>query len=107
MDAGGDQAGDVRHVGEHHRADPIGGGADAREVDDARVGAGADDDHLRLVLVGEPVELVVVDPLVFLPDAVRHDRVEHPGEIERVSVGQVAAVREVHAEDRLARLQQP
>ena len=47
-------------------ADAVGGRADAREVDDARVGAGADDDHLRLVLVGEPIELVVVDPLVVL-----------------------------------------
>ena len=55
----------------------FGGGADAREVDDARIGAGADDDHLRLVLVGEPIELVVVDPLVVLAHAVGDDRVEH------------------------------
>ena len=50
--------------------------ADAREVDDARIRAGADDDHLRLVLVGEAIELVVVDALVVFAHAVRHDLVE-------------------------------
>ena len=106
MDAGGDQAGDVRHVGEDRRADAIGCRADAREIDDARIRARADDDHLRLVLVGEPIELVVVDPLVGLADAVRDDRVELAGEVQRMAVGQVAAVREVHPEDGVARLQQ-
>ena len=106
MHAGRDQARDVRHVGEDRRADAIGRLADAREIDHARVGAGADDDHLRLVLVGEAIELVVVDPLVLLAHAVRHDRVELAGEIQRVAVRQVAAVREVHAEHRVARLQQ-
>ena len=80
--------------------------ADAREVDDARIGAGADDDHLRLVLVGEPIELVVVDPLVVLRHAVRHDRVELAGEVQRMAVREMAAVREVHAEDGVARLEQ-
>ena len=74
MHAGRDKAGDVRHVGDHRRADSLGDCADAREIDDARVGARADHDHLRLVLVGEPLELVVVDPLVVFADAVRHDR---------------------------------
>ena len=80
--------------------------ADAREVDDARVGARADHDHLRLVLVREPLELVVVDPLVVLADAVGDDRVELAGEVERVAVRQVAAVREVHAEHGVAGLEQ-
>ena len=39
-------------------------------------------------------------------DAVGHDRVELAGEIERVAVREVAAVRQVHAEHRVARLQQ-
>ena len=34
-----------------------------------------------------------------------HDRVELPGEVQRVAVRQVPAVREVHAEDGVARLQ--
>ena len=57
-----------------------------------------------LVLVGQAIELVVVDPLVVLADAVGHDGVELAGEVERMAVRQVAAVRQVHAEHRVARL---
>ena len=84
----------------------VGDRADPREVDHARIGAGADDDHLRLVLVRQPLELVVVDPLVVLAHAVGDDRVELAGEVERMAVRQVAAVRQVHAEHGVARLQQ-
>ena len=80
--------------------------ADALEVDHARIGARADHDHLRLVLVREPLELVVVDPLVVLPHAVGDDGVELAGEIQRMAVREVAAVRQVHPEHRVARLQQ-
>ena len=100
---GGHQAGDVRHVGHHRRADASGDFADAREIDDARVGAGAHHDHLRLVFVGEARQLVVVDALVVLADAVRDDRVELAREIQRMAVREMAAVREVHAQDRVAR----
>ncbi len=78
MHAAGDEAGDVRHVDHQRRADALGHRAHAREVDHARIRAGADDDHLRLVLVGELLELVVIDPLVVLAHAVRDDRVELP-----------------------------
>ena len=84
----------------------VGRRGDPLEVDDARVGAGADHDHLRVVLVGEAVELVVVDPLVVFADAVRHDRVELSGEVERMPVGEVAAVRQVHTKHGVARLEQ-
>src|SRR5438874_552264 len=46
MNAGGDEARDVRHVREDLRADARASLADAGEVDHARVCAGADDDHL-------------------------------------------------------------
>ncbi len=102
----GDEPGDVSHVGDHRRADVAPDPADALEVEDPRVGAGADHDHLRLVLVREPLELVVVDALILGADAVGDDRVELAGEVERMAVGEMAAVREVHAEHGVARLQQ-
>ena len=80
--------------------------ADPREIDDARIRARADHDHLRLVLLGEALQLVVVDALVVLTDAVRNDRVELAREIQRMAVREVAAVRQVHAEHRVARLEQ-
>jgi len=58
------------------RADARARLADAREIDDARIRARADDDHLRLVLVGKAIELVVIDALVFFAHAVRNDRVQ-------------------------------
>ncbi len=106
MHAARDEPRDVRHVDDHRCADVPGNLRDARKVDHARVRARADHDHLRLVLVREPLELLVVDPLVVFADAVRHDCVELSGEIQRMAVRQVAAVREVHAEHRVARLQQ-
>src|SRR3989442_7574495 len=46
------------------------------------------------------------DPLVFFAHAVRDDRVELAGEIQRVAVRQVTAMREVHAEHGVAGLEQ-
>ena len=105
MQADGDEAGDVGHVHDHRRADGGGDRGDPREVDHARIRARADHDHLRPVLVREPLELLVVDPLVLSAHAVRDDRVELAGEVQRVAVREVAAVREVHAEDRVAGLE--
>jgi hypothetical protein len=67
--AGGDQAGDVGHVDEQVGADLVGDGAEARPVDDLRIGGEAGDDHLRLVLDGEALDFVVIDQAL-LVDAV-------------------------------------
>ena len=53
-----------------NRADGIGNLAEAREIDDARIGAAARDDHLRLVFFGQARHVVVIDALVFLAHAV-------------------------------------
>ena len=66
VDAAGDQPGDVGGVEHEQRADLVGDLAERRRVDDARVGGGAGDDHLRLVLLGEVADLVEVDALVGL-----------------------------------------
>ena len=103
---GGHEPGDVRHVGDDRRTDRLADVGDARKIDDARVGARAHHDHLRLVLVREALHLVVIDPLVVFAHAVRHDRVELAGKIQGVAVREMTAVREVHAQHRVARLQQ-
>src|SRR4029077_18972140 len=102
----GDQPGDVRHVGHHRGPDAIGGRAHAGEVEHARGGTGTDDDQLGFVLVGETIERVVIESLVFLAHAVRHDVEETAGEVQCVAVRKVAAVRQIHAKHRVARLQQ-
>ena len=79
---------------------------DARVIELPRVGAGADDDHLGPALVRQPLHLVVVDALVVLAHAVGNDGVELAGEVERVAVREMAAVGQIHAEHRVAGLQQ-
>ena len=80
-------------------------GGSAAKSSDARIGAAARDDHLRLVLFGQAREFVVIDALVVLAHAVGHDLVGLAGKIQRMAVRQVAAVRQIHAEDGVAGLQ--
>ena len=48
---------------------------------------------------------VVVDRLVFPAHAVGHELVQDAGEVQRVAVGQVAAVGQVHAQHRVPGLE--
>ena len=52
MQAGGHQARDMRHIHHEQRAHGIGDLAEARKIQHARIGAGAGQDHLGLVLLG-------------------------------------------------------
>ena len=74
----GDEAGEVRHVDHQLRADRVGDLAEGGEVEVARVGRAAGDDHLRPVLVGEPRDLVHVDEVVLAAHVVGDDLVELP-----------------------------
>jgi len=105
MHAGGDQPRDVSHVHHQMGATGIGGLAEAREVDLARVRAGARDDELRLVLQGQAHHLVVVDALGLPVHTVGHDTEHEAREVDRTAVGQVTAMRQVHAEDGVTRLE--
>ena len=102
MHARGDQPGDVRHVDQEPGADRVGDRPEAGEVDEARIGRGAGDDHLGLVLVRQPLDLLEVDQPVLLAHAVLH-RLEplarHGG---LGAVGEMAAGIQGHAEDGVA-----
>ena len=96
MLAAGDQAGDVRHVDEKKRADGIGDLAQARKIDDARIGGSAGGDHGRANFLGLFLQRVVIDLLGLCADAVVRDLVKFAGEICRMAVGEMAAVGEIH-----------
>ncbi len=70
--ARGDEPGDVRHVDHQHSAHTLRYGREALEVDHPRVRRRSGDDHPRLVLAGEALELVVVDELRIHVQPVRH-----------------------------------
>ena len=103
MHARGDEAGDVRDVGEQERAVFLGDLAEAGEVDLAGVGGRADGDHLGLLALGHLLDFVVVDAAVGA-HAVVDDGVELAGEVRGVAVREVTAVRQVHRQDLVAGL---
>jgi hypothetical protein len=96
------EPGDVGHVRHDLRSDRSRDPPDAREIDDARVRGRAAHDELRLVLARQRLELVVVEGLVGLAYAVGHERVQLAGEVERMAVGQVPSVRQVHPQNGVA-----
>ena len=101
----GHQSGDVRHIHHQQRPTSAGDGGKALEVERARVGAGPGDHQFRLVLGSQALELVVVDGLRVLAHAVRDDLIHLAREVQRVAVGQVASVRQVHAQHSVARFE--
>ena len=100
------QAGDVGHIGQQVGAHLIGDGAEALEIDRAGVGRVAADDQLRLVLQGQLADRVEVELLGVGVDAVVDGLEPLAAHVHRRTVGEVAAVAEVHAQDRVAGLQQ-
>ena len=90
----------MRDVHKQVGADAVRNLAKALPVDHARIGGEACDDHLRLVLQREPFDLLVVDLARCHVQAVLY------GVIKLGAVREVPAVREAHAEDGVAGLQQ-
>src|SRR5690606_37832166 len=95
--AGGDEAGDVRHVDPEDRADFIGDLAHARPVFETRIRRETTNDHFRFGFERDALHFVVVDHTGFGVETVRHDFVVFAREVGRVAVGEVAALRQVHA----------
>ena len=106
MQSGGDQAGEVRHVDHQVGADLVGDAAELGEVELPRIGRPAGQDQLRPVLPGQSLDLGHVDPVVVVAHVVGGDVVELAGEVQLHAVGEVAAVRQGQAQNRVARGQQ-
>ena len=73
------------------------------KVELPRIGAAAADDHLRLLAHGGRLQLVVVDRLGVAPHLIANDAIELAGKVELVAVRQMPAMRQVEAQDRVAR----
>src|SRR5262245_36938440 len=73
MHPSGNETREVWHVDHEVRADRVGDLAETPEVPDARIGGAARDDDLRLRLVGDALDFVIVDEVVLAADMVRRD----------------------------------
>jgi len=105
IDAGGDEAGVMRDVDHEDGAHGLGHAGEAFEVDAQAVGAGAGDDELGPVLVGQALHGVVVDDFLRV-QAVAHDLEPLAAHVQRHAVGEMAALGQAHAHDGVAGLQQ-
>jgi len=104
MQPGHHQSGDVGHVHDQARPHLLRDRREPREVDDPRVGARARHDDPRPVLPRERFQLLVVDAPVLGAHAVLDRLPQLPGVGDRMPVREVAAVRQAHAQERVARL---
>ena len=106
MHAAGHEAGEMRHVDHKIGAHLIGDLAEAAEIDDARIGRAAGDDHFRPVLLGEPLDLLHVDQVIVAPHAIGHRLEPAAGQIDWRAVGQMAAGGKIEPHEGVARLHQ-
>jgi len=100
------QPGDVRDVGQQVSAHFVGDGAEGRPVRRVGVRGEAGDDDFGAVLAGQVTNLVVVEQLSLQVHAVADHVVDAPAAVDRAAVRQVTAVQQVHAHQRVARLDQ-
>ena len=100
------QPGDVRDVGQQVGAHFVGDGAEGRPVRRVGVRGEAGDNDLGVVLAGQVTNLVVVEQLGLRVYAVADHVVDAPAAVDRAAVRQVTAVQQVHAHQRVARLDQ-
>ena len=103
VEACGYEAGEMGHVHQEHRTDLVGHGANAGEIDDARIGRAACDDHRGLFRACQVLELFVVEQAVVAPHAVLNRAEPLAGLVGRGAVGEMAAGCQAHAEDGVAR----
>ena len=98
------QTGNVGHIDHDHCSDLIGHLAESFEIDGTGISTRADHDHLRPVFFGKSFDLIVIDPAGFTFDAIGDDVKKFPGKVDRRTVRKMTAVRQVHPENRIARL---
>ena len=82
MKAGCDEACDVGHIYPKDGTDLIGDFTEALEIDYSRVSGGTGNDHLRMALEGDFLNLIVID-IAFGVDTIGYDMEVAAGEVDR------------------------
>ncbi len=105
VNAGDDEPGDVGDVGEEIGAHLLGDLAEGAEVELSGVGGGPGDDYLGPLLLRHLADGVIVDTLGLPIHGVANGTVEPRREAHVPAVGQMAAVGQAEAHDRVAGLE--
>src|SRR5215217_8212594 len=98
MQAGRDWTSDVRDISKHPRADTASDLSDTLKVDNARIRRRATDKQFRPVLFGYPLQIVIVDLFCLARNTVISNFVTQTRKVQRMTVRQMTAVRQVHSQ---------
>src|SRR5260370_36883080 len=98
MRAAGDESGKVRHIDHILCAHFVSNLSHAREVDDARISAASANDQFGALALCNLLEFVIIYGLSVLAHAVGDDLVHLAGEIQRMAVSEMSAMRQVQPE---------
>ena len=104
MHACGNQTGNVGHIHHEHGAVAVGDFGDLLEVDGPGIGGGSHHQQLGPDLGHLLLERVIVNEAVHV-HAVGKEVIVPAGHVGGAAVGQMSAVAQVHAEDRVAQIQ--
>ena len=99
------EAGNVRDIHHQQRAYLVRHLTELFKIELARIGACARDDHFWLMLQRQLTHGFIINLLCFLIHAVRNDIEVFARDINRAAVREMPAVREAHAEYRVARFE--
>ena len=102
----GNQPRDMRHIHHEERTDRLCNRPDALKINRTRIRRSARNNHFGLVLLRKCLERIVVNALRLTIHAVGNDLEVRARNVDGAAVRQMPAVRQIHAEDRVARLQQ-
>ena len=96
----------MRDVGQQQGACVSGDLPHPRKIDDSRISAGADSDHLWAVFPSHLGQLIVIDALVLFAHAIMDDLKKSAGEICLVAVSQMPAMAQIHGQHLVAGFQE-
>ena len=102
--AGSDQTGVVRHVDKQISTDFVGDFAETFEINFQGVGRSTGHNHFRLVFQCQALDFIIVDGFV-VAQTIGHHFIQFAGNIHRSTMGKMAAMRQIHPQNRIARLQ--
>ena len=106
MDTGGHQAGDVGHVHHEIGAHGVSDLPEFGKVDDAGIGGGTGHDELGPAFLGNVHQLVIVDHFRLVIQTIGDHMEVLAGDVHGTAVAEMAAVGQIHAQHRVAGLEQ-
>ena len=100
------QAGNMSHIHHEQRIYAVRNGRHPFKVNDARIGAGAGDYHLGAVLFGQFFQFIIINTVRLSVNTIRNYIKIHARQIYRTAMGQMAAMRQIHAQKGIAMFKQ-